>query len=129
MSKTVKTILIAEDEEAMLEALANKLEKKGYAVLRTRDGEEGYKVAMAEKPDLLILDILMPKLSGMDMMEKVRQDSNWGADVPIMMLTNVSDPDSVSRAAILRVYDFLVKTDWRLDDVVSLVANKIGAAI
>jgi two-component system, OmpR family, alkaline phosphatase synthesis response regulator PhoP len=126
MSKDVKTILVAEDEEAMLAALASKLEKKGYAVLRAHDGEEGYNIAMAEKPDLLILDILMPKLSGMDMMEKVRGDSNWGADVPIMMLTNVSDPDSVSRAAILRVYDFLVKTDWRLDDVASLVENKIG---
>lgn len=129
MSENVKTILIAEDEEAMLEALASKLEKKGYAVLRTRDGEEGYNTAMAKKPDLLILDILMPKLNGMDMMEKVRQDSNWGADVPIVMLTNVSDPESVSRAAVLRVYDFLVKTDWRLDDVVNLVETKIGAAI
>jgi DNA-binding response OmpR family regulator len=126
MSTTAKTILIVEDEEAMLEALASKLEKKGYQVLRAHDGEEGCSIAMDKKPNLLILDILMPKLNGMDMMEKIRQDSGWGGDVPIVMLTNVSDPDSVSRAAILRVYDFLVKTDWRLDDVVNLVENKIG---
>ena len=76
----------------------------------------------------MILDIIMPKMNGMDMMEKIREDSGWGGDVPIVMLTNVSDPENVSRAAILRVYDFLVKTDWRLDDVVKLVEDKIGLA-
>ncbi len=128
MNKAVKTILIAEDEEAMLDALSSKLEKRGFNVIKAHDGEEGYKLAMKEKPDLMILDIIMPKMNGMDMMEKIREDSGWGGDVPIVMLTNVSDPENVSRAAILRVYDFLVKTDWRLDDVVKLVEDKIGLA-
>ena len=128
MSNTVKKILVAEDEEAMLDALSSKLEKKGYNVVRAHDGAEGYKLAMEEKPDLMSLDIIMPKMSGMELMEKVRGDSGWGSDVPIVMLTNVSDPENVSRAAILKVYDFLVKTDWRLDDVVKLVGEKIGPA-
>ena len=128
MSKTQKTILIVEDEEAMLEALANKFENKGFSVLRAHDGEEGYDVAVKEKPDLLILDIIMPRLNGMDLMEKIRSVEGWGSDVPIVMLTNVSDPDNVSRAAGLKVYDFLVKTDWRLDDVVNLIETKIGPA-
>lgn len=127
--KNAKKILIVEDEEAMLEALANKFEKKGYSVLRAKDGEEGYKTAMDEKPDLLILDIIMPKVNGMDLMQKIREDNNWGSDVPIVMLTNINDPENVSKAANLRVYDFLVKTDWRLDDVVSLIEGKIGQAI
>ena len=126
MSKAVKTILIAEDEEAMLDALSAKFEKRGFKVIRAHDGEEGYTLAMEGKPDLMILDIIMPKMNGMDLMAKIREDSNWGGDVPIVMLTNVSDPENVSRAAILKVYDFLVKTDWRLDDVVKLVEDKIG---
>ena len=124
----VKSILVVEDEEAMLEALSSKLEKKNYKVFRASDGEAGYNLAMQEKPDLLILDIIMPKIDGMELMQKIREDSGWGADVPIIMLTNVTDPENVSTAANLRVYDFLVKTDWRLDDVVSLVENKIGKA-
>jgi DNA-binding response OmpR family regulator len=110
----------------MLEALATKLEKNGYAVLRARDGEEGYNIAMAERPDLLILDIIMPKINGMDLMAKIRGEVGWGEVVPIIMLTNISDPESVSRAAALKVYDFLVKTDWRLDEVVKLVGEKIS---
>ena len=128
MGKTSKKILIVEDEEAMLNALANKFENKGFNVLRAHDGEEGYNTAKKEKPDLLILDIIMPKLNGMDLMEKIRSEGGWGDDVPIVMLTNVSDPDNVSRAANLKVYDFLVKTDWRLDDVVNLIETKIGPA-
>jgi DNA-binding response OmpR family regulator len=128
MSKAVKTILIAEDEEAMLDALSAKFEKRGFKVIRAHDGEEGYALAMEEKPDLMILDIIMPKMNGMDLMVKIREDSSWGGDVPIVMLTNVSDPENVSRAAVLKVYDFLVKTDWRLDDVVKLVEDKIGLA-
>ncbi len=126
MSEKAKKILIAEDEEAMLEALASKFEKRGFAVIRAHDGEEGYSLAIKEKPDLLILDILMPKMNGMDLMEKIRQDDRWGADVPIVMLTNISDPENVSRAAICKVYDFLVKTDWRLDDVVKLAEDKLA---
>jgi DNA-binding response OmpR family regulator len=126
MNKAVKKILVVEDEPAMLEALATKLEKNGYAVLRARDGEEGYNMAMAERPDLLILDIIMPKINGMDLMAKIRGEVGWGEIVPIIMLTNISDPESVSRAAALKVYDFLVKTDWRLDEVVKLVSEKIS---
>jgi DNA-binding response OmpR family regulator len=126
MSKAAKTILVVEDEPAMLDALASKLEKNGYAVLRAHDGEEGYTLATSERPDLLILDIIMPKINGMDLMAKIRSEAGWGEEVPIVMLTNVSDPENVSRAAELKVYDFLVKTDWRLDDVVKLVGDKIG---
>jgi len=128
MSEKAKTILIAEDEEAMLDALASKFEKKGFKVIRAHDGEEGYTLAMKEKPALLILDIIMPKMNGMDLMEKVRQDDHWGSDVPIVMLTNISDPENVSRAAMSHVYDFLVKTDWRLDDVAKLVEEKLEQA-
>ena len=126
MSEQAKKILIAEDEEAMLDALASKFEKRGFTVVRAHDGEEGYNLAMKEKPDLLILDILMPKMNGMDLMEKIRQDEHWGGDVPIVMLTNISDPENVSRAAMSKVYDFLVKTDWRLDDVVKLAEDKLA---
>ena len=120
-----KTILVVEDEQAMLQALSEKLTKSGFHVLGASDGEEGFKKAK-EHPDLVMLDIIMPKVDGITLLKKIRDEDKWGENVPIIMLTNLSDPDSVSEAAKYKVYDFLVKTDWRLDDVVKLVKDKLA---
>ena len=121
-----KTILIAEDEAAMLSALSKKFTSKGFDVLEAKDGEEALAKALDKKPDLVMLDIIMPKIEGIEIMKKIRKNRQWGDDVPIIMLTNLSDADSVSEAAKFRVYDFLVKTDWRLDDIVNLVKTKLN---
>ena len=121
-----KTILIAEDEAAMLSALSKKFASKGFDVLEAKDGEEALVKALDKKPDLVMLDIIMPKIEGIEVMKKIRGVRQWGGEVPIIMLTNLSDADSVSEAAKFRVYDFLVKTDWRLDDIVNLVKTKLN---
>lgn len=121
-----KTILIAEDEDAMLSALSKKFTSECFNVLEAKDGEEALSIALGKKPDLVILDIIMPKMDGIDVMKKIREDRKWGFEAPIIMLTNLSDADSVSEAAKFGVYDFLVKTDWRLDNVVSLVKKKLN---
>ena len=121
-----KTILIAEDEVAMMDALRRKFEKEGIGVLSATDGEQALETALREKPDLCLLDIIMPKMDGLSVAEKIREDKKWGQDVPIVILTNLSDPNDVSRAASFGVYDFLVKTDWRLDDVVEFVKEKLN---
>ncbi len=126
MAKINKTILIVEDEEPMLKALGDKFKYEGFKIIEARDGEEGLEAALKQRPDLLLLDIIMPKMDGMTLMKEVRQDKKWGQDVPIIMLTNLSDPESVSEAAKFKVYDFLVKTDWRLDDVVKLAKEKLN---
>ena len=126
MTENKKTILIIEDEVAMLRALVEKFGKEGFNTLSAQDGEEGYEVAMKENPDFLIIDIIMPKMDGITLMKKIREDEKWGVEVPIIMLTNLSDPESVSEAAKYKVYDFLVKTDWRLNDVVKLVKEKLN---
>ncbi len=126
MIENKKTILIVEDEEAMLRALVDKFNIEGFKVFEASDGEEGLFVALKEHPDLVMLDIIMPKMDGMTLMKKIREDKKWGRDVPIIMLTNLSDSESVSEAANYRVFDFLVKTDWRLDDVVKFVKQKLN---
>lgn len=124
MSDT-KRILIVEDESAMRHALAEKFKNSGFEVFSAPDGEAGLEVANKEKPDLVMLDILMPKMDGISLTKNIRDGSSWGKDVPIVMLTNLTDPDSVSEVAGYGVFDFLVKTDWRLDDVVALVKKKL----
>lgn len=128
MTTVKKSILIIEDEAPMLQALINKFKNEGFVIISATDGEEGLKVAFKEHPDLILLDIIMPKMDGMTLMKKVREEKDWGQDVPIVILTNLSDPDSVSEAAKYDVYDFLVKTDWKLDDMVKLVKEKLNMA-
>ena len=123
MSKS--KILIVEDELSLVEALNRKFTKAGFEVLEANDGEVGLKMALDEKPDIVILDILMPKMDGIEAMKQIRQDKKWGKDVPIIMLTNINDSATVSEAANYQVFDFLVKTDWRLDDIVDLVKTKL----
>lgn len=121
-----KTILIVEDEAPMLEALSKKFSNAGFAVISAVDGADGLEKALKEKPDLVILDILMPKMNGMEAMRHIRADNKWGKDVPIIILTNFNDPDNLAEAAKCEVFNFLVKTDWHLDDIVGLVKQKLG---
>ena len=121
-----KTILIAEDEVAMLNALSKKFTDGNFNILPANDGEVALNIALDKKPDLVMLDIIMPKMDGIEVMKKIRENQKWGSVVPIIMLTNLSDADNVAEAAKFGVYDFLVKTDWRLDDVVGLVKSKLN---
>jgi len=120
-----KKVLIVEDEKAMVETLGQKIRNEGFEVLEANDGVTGLEMATKEKPDLVMLDIIMPKMDGLSCLKNIRESGEWGRKVPILMLTNLSDPDNVSEAAKYRVYDFLVKTDWKLDDVVNLVKSKL----
>jgi two-component system, OmpR family, alkaline phosphatase synthesis response regulator PhoP len=122
-----KKVLVIEDEEPMLNALVKKFENEGFNVFKAHDGEEGLDLALKEKPDVMMVDIIMPKIDGITLVKRARiEGGEWGKDVKIIMLTNLSDPESVSEAANYGVFDFLVKTDWRLDDVVKLVKQKLG---
>lgn len=120
-----KKILIVEDEIAMLKAMSGKFKKENFEVFEAQDGAEGLATALKERPDIVMLDIIMPKMDGITLVKEIRSDKSWGTRVPIVMLTNLSDPESVSEAAKYGVYDFLVKTDWRLDDIVNLVRKKV----
>lgn len=118
-----KTILIVEDEAPLLKALSAKFKHEGYATLEARDGEEGLETALSQKPDMILLDIVMPKMDGLTMLEMLRKDA-WGKDVPVMLLTNLNDPIKVADAIKEGVYDYLVKTNWKLEDVLEKVAQK-----
>ncbi len=84
-----KKILIVEDEAPLRQVLKDNLQEEGYKVVEATNGAQGLRQAEKEKPDLILLDILMPKMNGLTMMEKFRT-TPAGANVPIMLLTNVS---------------------------------------
>lgn len=115
----MKRILIIEDEEMLLNALEEKLSSSDFTVLRAKDGQEGLKMALQEHPDLILLDIMMPKMDGLALLGKLREDE-WGKKVPVIMLTNLSpDSDPTLKAVIdNQPAYYLIKSDVKLEDVV-----------
>lgn len=120
-----KTILIIEDEPAVLQALVDTFAREGFYVLRAKSGNKGLVLALKKRPDLILLDIIIPGMDGLAMLEKLRK-SAWGKSIPVIILTNFSDDSKVSKALENGVYDFLVKTDWKIRDVVERAKNILG---
>lgn len=118
--------MIVEDDEAILKSLVFQFKKNDFSVVAAKDGEEGLRLAKLEQPDVILLDIMMPKMDGMAMLKELRQTDEYGQQVPIILLTNLSDTDKVAEAVNLGVYDYLVKSDWNLEDVVKTVKGKLG---
>lgn len=96
--KIKKKILIIEDEAPMRRVLKETLEEEGFIVLESNDGEAGLEEAFRAEPDLILLDIIMPKVSGMTVLKRLREDEPWGKHVPILILTNLNDAPTVINA-------------------------------
>ena len=121
-----KKILIVEDEDSLKMSLKRKFTSEGFEIVEASDGEEGLKAAEKEKPDLILLDIVMPVMDGMTMLKKLRQ-TDWGKEMPVVLLTNLADTDEVNQAMELNVFDYLVKSNWDIEDVIVKVKDKLGA--
>ena len=118
-----KKILIVEDEQPMLDALKDKLVSEGFVVVGARDGEEGLATAFREHPDLILLDLIMPKMDGISMIKNLRSDA-WGHKVPVIILTNLSPDNNIIKTIEENSPAFyLVKSDWNINDIVSKIRD------
>lgn len=124
ISTIEKKILIVEDEAQLLNVLYDKLSLEGFSVLKASDGKKGLDIALSEHPALILLDINLPVMNGIDMLKELRKDP-VGKDIEVVMLTNFSEYKLLADALALGVHDYLVKSDWKLEDVVKLVHEKI----
>lgn len=120
-----KKILVVEDEVLLRDALIYKFEEEGFTVTGAADGQAGLEEATQNHPDLILLDIIMPNMDGLTMLDRLRENA-WGKTVQVIMLTNLSDMKSTSRAVEKNAKDILVKSDWAIDDVVKKVKEKLG---
>lgn len=118
-------VLIIEDETTLMKVLQDKFSAEGFEVLVADDGVMGLSVALEGSPDLILLDIIMPKKDGITMLRELRADPR-GKDVPVVILTNLSDAESINSGVKNGAYDFLVKSDWSLDDVVRKVRERLA---
>lgn len=118
-----KKILIVEDEKPLANMLGSKLKDEGFEVAIALDGEDGLKKSLEWLPDLVLLDIVMPKMDGMTMLKKLRENEK-GKTVHVVLLTNLSDTSKVYEAVTLGVKDYLVKTNWDLDEIIEEIKAK-----
>lgn len=120
-----KKILIIEDESLISSVLSKKLTGSGFDVLTASDGEDGLEKALTENPDLILLDIVMPKLDGISLAEKYNQKKT-GLKAPIIILSNLDRADKIEESKKKGVHDYLVKTNWSLDDVVEKIKTTLS---
>ena len=119
-----RKILIIEDDVSLIKALILALQKAGFETKDALTAEDGLLKAVKEKPDLILLDIRLPKMDGLTMLRKLREDP-WGKEVPVVLLTNMNSPEHVAKATEYRAFDYLVKSDWKLEDVVNKIKQKL----
>ncbi|MCL5017149.1 MAG: response regulator [Patescibacteria group bacterium] len=121
--KKVLIVEVVEDDAPLLSVLSERFKGEGYNVITAMTGEDGLDLALKNKPDLIVLDIVMPKMDGLTMFRKLRQDS-WGKKAKVVLLTNLSADDRITKAVTeLEPSYYLIKTDWKLDDIVEKVKS------
>ncbi|MFA6228501.1 MAG: response regulator [Patescibacteria group bacterium] len=121
----MKKLLIIDDEPIVLKALSSQFDAGQVKVLLAKDGVEGLRLAKKEKPDLILLDLVMPKMDGLEMLAKLRKD-RWGKKAEVVILSNLSDSAKVAQAVALGTFEYLVKVDWNVADVAVKVQQKLG---
>ncbi|MCK4592792.1 response regulator [Candidatus Parcubacteria bacterium] len=118
-----KKILVIEDEATLQKALNDILSQEGYDVLSALDGVSGLDLALKENPDLILLDIILPKLDGFEVLKKLKEENS---QIPIIILTNLSDINDIQKALDLGATTYLVKADFHLDDVLKKIKETLG---
>lgn len=117
-------ILIIEDEKALADSLGEKLTQEGFDVLRAEDGITGLDMAFQNEPDLILLDIVMPKMNGLEMLSRLRKDE-WGKRVAVILLTNYENTAKMEEVKKYGVEDYLIKSGTKLQDIVDKVRGVI----
>ncbi len=122
-----KTVLIVDDDLAFADMLSEILRDEGLEVLVEHDGVAGYERALRDKPDLMMFDMMMPRMSGVQALERIREDV-WGKDVPAILLTNMNEPEALGAQPRQGPTECLLKTDLTLDQIAEKIKQVLQAA-
>ncbi len=124
MKKRMKKILLIEDEELIIKLLSKKLVSIGYDVLLAMDGQEGIEKMKQSVPDLVLLDIVMPRMGGFEVMAEMKKDAVL-AKIPVIIISNSGQPLELEKAKQLGAADWLVKTEFDPKEVADKIQKYI----
>jgi DNA-binding response OmpR family regulator len=118
-------VLIVDDDAFLSGIYATKLELEGFEVASARDGEEGLKAAMKEKPALILLDVLMPKLDGFEVLKRLKSDPDT-KPIPVIMLTNLGQKEDIEKGLADGAADYLIKAHFVPAEAVEKIKKVLG---
>lgn len=121
----MKKILFIEDEPALQRALTGVLHDMRYEVLSALDGNTGLRTAQSERPDLILLDLVLPQKDGFEVLAELRQDQRT-AHIPVIVLTNLAETPDVERAIRMGASAYLIKTNYHLTEIVQKIEKALG---
>jgi len=120
-----KKILFIEDESALQKTFGEIFRKEGYEIISALDGEIGLNLAKSKKPNLILLDLILPKMNGFDVLKKLKEDEAT-KDIPIIVLTNLEGIGDVNKAIELGATTYLVKVQYTLEEVIEKIKKVLG---
>jgi len=118
----MKKILFIEDESALQKSMGDSLRREGWQVLSALNGEIGLRQAKTERPDLILLDLILPKMDGFEVFQGLKKNKET-ADIPVIVLTNLEQMEDVEKALELGAKTYLVKANYTLSEVVSKIKD------
>lgn len=117
-------VLIVEDEPDIREAMSIALTESGFDVLQAANGLEGLKLAIAEEPDVILLDLIMPEMDGITTLQKLRAHP-WGRNVKVLILTNMDDAKNIALTHEYNISDYVIKSHHSLKEIMSKVRETV----
>jgi DNA-binding response OmpR family regulator len=121
----MKKVLLIEDDPFLSSLLKNRFAKEGLEVMHARDGQEALDALQTFKPDIILLDIILPKKSGFEVMEGIRQDPQL-QNAPIIIISNLGQPEDVQKGQELGAVEYFIKAKTSIDDLVGNVVSFLG---
>ena len=121
----MKTILFIEDESTLQKTFDEILGREGYKMVSALDGEIGLNLAKMKKPDLILLDLILPKLNGFEVLKKLKEDSETN-DIPVIVLTNLEGMEDIDKVLELGATTYLVKASYTLEEVLEKIKKALG---
>lgn len=120
-----KNILIIEDDEFFRELIRKGIKPEGFVLLEAGDGEKGLEVMKEKKPDLVLLDLLLPNIDGFEVLLKSKMDPSTSS-IPVIILSNLGQREDVERGLKLGAVDYLIKSQVDIDQIISKIKNTFG---
>jgi two-component system alkaline phosphatase synthesis response regulator PhoP len=120
-----KSILLVDDDQFITVAYKDGLERAGYNVTIAHNGEEALDILKINKPDILLLDLIMPKMNGFELLQALKDDNDL-KEIPVLVLTNLSQESDEEEARSYGIVDFMVKADISLKDLINRLHEVLG---
>ena len=120
----MKKILFVEDESALQKTFGDILKQEGYEMISALDGETGFNLARTKKPDLILLDLILPRMHGFEVLKKLKEEPET-KEIPVIVLTNLEKMENVEQAVKLGATAYLVKTQYTIEELIEKIKKAI----